>query len=73
MRELMRQLPFRLVIETAENGFLVYINQDFSSGTMRPKPYVFDSMEKLLVFVNEAFPKEKDALKKIKEIYSPIE
>lgn len=41
----------RLVIETAENGFLVYVNQDFSQGTIRPKPYVFESMETLQRFI----------------------
>lgn len=41
----------RLVIETAQNGFLVYVNQDFSQGTVRPKPYVFESMETLQRFI----------------------
>lgn len=43
----------RLVIEIAENGFLVYINQDLSAGTIRPLPYVFESMESLQKFVEE--------------------
>ena len=68
----MKQLPFRLTIETAQNGFLVYINEDCRSGTMRPKAYAFESMEKLLEFVKETFPKEKDALKIMKEMHKPM-
>ena len=55
----MKQFTHRLVIETAENGFLVYVNQDFSQGTIRPRPYVFESMENLLNFVSENFSEEK--------------
>jgi hypothetical protein len=55
----MKQFTHRLVIETAENGFLVYVNQDFSAGTIRPLPYVFESMENLLNFVSENFSEEK--------------
>lgn len=59
----MDQFTHRLVIETAENGFLVYINQDFSQGTVRPRPYVFESMESLLNFVKNNFS-EKQMYKK---------
>jgi len=55
----MNQFTNRLVIEPAENGFLVYVNQDFSQGTIRPRPYVFESMENLLNFVSENFSEEK--------------
>lgn len=48
----------RLVIETAENGFLVYVNQDFSQGTIRPRPYVFESMESLQEFIKVRFSKK---------------
>lgn len=57
----MEKETFRLVIETAQNGFLVYVNQDFSTGTIRPKPYAFESMENLLKFVEKKFTKEKSA------------
>lgn len=63
--------PFRLEIETAENGFLVCINRDFSSGAMRPKPYVFENMETLLDFVKKTFPKEKSAFQRMEEMYKP--
>jgi hypothetical protein len=63
--------PFRLVIETAENGFLVYVNQDFSSGTIRPKPYVFENMQHLLEFVHKSFPEEKSAIQRMEEMYRP--
>lgn len=44
----------RLVIETAENGFLVYVNQDFSQGTSRPRPYVFESIASLEIFIEKS-------------------
>jgi len=47
----------RLVIEKAMNGFLVFVNQDFSPGTARPLPYVFESMEALQKFVELNFNK----------------
>ena len=47
----------RLVIEVAQNGFLVYVNQDLSAGTVRPIPYVFESMQTLQKFVEENFEK----------------
>lgn len=50
-------LAYRLVVETAENGFLVYKNQDFAQGTARPRPYVFESMETLLKFIEQQFNK----------------
>lgn len=59
----------RLVIETTQNGFLVYVNQDFSTGTIRPLPYAFESMENLLNFVKKTLPEEKNALERIKEMY----
>lgn len=55
----MEEITNRLVIETAKNGFLVYVNQDFTPGTIRPKPYVFESMQSLLEFVNKSFHKKK--------------
>lgn len=50
----------RLVIEVAQNGFLVYINQDLSAGTVRPIPYVFESMQTLQKFVEENFEKTQE-------------
>jgi hypothetical protein len=47
----------RLVIECAENGFLVYVNEDFSQGIIRPIPYVFESMESLQKFIDERLAK----------------
>jgi hypothetical protein len=61
----------RLVIENAENGFLVYINQDFSQGTIRPRPYVFESMENLLNFVDEAFSEKQSTLDMVKQMHKP--
>ena len=67
----MEELTNRLVIETAKNGFLVYVNQDFTTGTIRPKPYVFESMQSLLEFVNKSFPEEKSAIQRMEEMYRP--
>lgn len=50
----------RLVIEVAQNGFLVYVNQDLSAGTVRPIPYVFESMQTLQKFVEENFEKTQE-------------
>jgi hypothetical protein len=60
----MTKFTHRLVIETAENGFLVYVNQDFSQGTSRPRPYVFESMESLLKFVESSFVSSDNNLPK---------
>jgi hypothetical protein len=49
------EVPYRLVIEKAQNGFLVYVNQDFSNTAIRPLPYVFETMENLLEFINKEF------------------
>jgi hypothetical protein len=47
----MEQKVNRLVIEPAVNGWLVYVNQDYALGTIRPLPYVFETMENLLEFI----------------------
>jgi hypothetical protein len=67
----MKQSTHRLVIETAENGFLVYVNQDFSQGTIRPRPYVFESMENLLEFVKNNFYEEETIAEHLKKMYIP--
>jgi len=53
----MERETFRLVIEKVANGFTVYVNQDFSTSTVRPLPYVFESMEALQKFVELNFNK----------------
>jgi hypothetical protein len=65
----MEQFTHRLVIETAKNGFLVYVNQDLSQSTVRPSPYVFESMENLLIFVKKNFPDERSTAQVINEMY----
>lgn len=40
-----------LLIEPAKNGFLVYVNYYFSQTSCKPTPYVFETMESLLNFV----------------------
>jgi hypothetical protein len=68
----MKRFTHRLVIETAENGFLVYVNQDFSAGAIRPLPYVFESMENLLNFVSENFSEEKAVDNYFSTTYRPM-
>lgn len=65
----MEQFTNRLVIEPAENGFLVYVNQDFSQGTIRPRPYVFETMENLLEFVAERFSEKQSTVDMIKQMH----
>lgn len=59
----------RLVIETAENGFLVYVNQDFSQGTIRPRPYVFQTIESLFNFIKDNFSEKQSTANALKEIH----
>lgn len=47
----MEQKVNGLLIKPAVNGWLVYLNQDFSQGTIQPVPYVFETMENLLEFI----------------------
>jgi hypothetical protein len=51
----MENETFRLVIEKVANGFTVYVNQDFSNGTIRPLPYVFESIENLFKFIEQNY------------------
>lgn len=65
----MDEETFRLVIEPAQNGFLVYKNQDFSQGTVRPTPYVFETMERLLKFVEQNFHENESITDRIKRMH----
>lgn len=67
----MEQYTSRLVIENAENGFLVYVNQDFSQGTIRPRPYVFETMKSLLEFVDNRFSEKESTVDMIKQMHRP--
>lgn len=60
---------FRLVIEPAQNGFLVYKNEDFSPGPARPTPYVFETMESLLKFVEQNFHENESITDRIKRMH----
>jgi hypothetical protein len=52
---LLKEKTNRLVIEIAENGYLVYVNQDFQTGTVRPLPYVFETIESMQEFISKKF------------------
>lgn len=45
----------RLTIQPVQNGFAVYLNDHYAQGTARPVPYVFETMENLLKFVEQKF------------------
>ena len=51
----LKPLANRITIQPAQNGFLVFINDDFSQGSARPVPYVFETMDNLLAFVKLKF------------------
>ena len=53
-----------LLIKPAKNGFLVYVDYEFSSTSLKPIPYVFETMESLLNFVeNNIIPFNEERLK----------
>ena len=43
----------QLSVEKVQNGFQVYLNDYKHTGTARPVPYVFETMENLLEFVKQ--------------------
>lgn len=51
----LKPIANRITIQPAQNGFLVFINDDFSQGTARPVPHVFETMENLLKFIQLKF------------------
>ena len=53
----MDQFTNKISIERAQNGYMVRINEDFTA-TIRPLPYVFETMDNLLEFVKNEFNKK---------------
>jgi hypothetical protein len=55
----MREEINKITIDRAANGYQVYLNLEIypSGSVLRPVPYVFESMESLLKFVEEQFNK----------------
>jgi hypothetical protein len=47
----MGKLVDQLTIETAMNGYQVRLKDYILNGTARPVPYVFETMESLLKFI----------------------
>jgi hypothetical protein len=45
-------------IKPVQNGFLVYINDFGNTGTARPVPFVFETMDNLLEFVKLKFEED---------------
>ena len=58
--ENLEYITHRITIEPAQNGFMVYLNQDFSNGVVRPVPYVFETIDNMLDFIKEKFDKNKN-------------
>ena len=54
----MEKLVYRLSVQTAQNGFQVYLNDYMEGATVRPVPYVFETMENLLKFVEQQLEKK---------------
>ena len=54
----MEQFANKISIERAQNGYMVRINEDMTIATMRPLPYVFETMDNLLEFVKNEFNKK---------------
>jgi len=48
----------QLTIERAQNGYQVRLKDYQLNGTARPVPYVFETMESLLTFIEKQFNKE---------------
>ena len=47
----MEEIVNQLTIEKAMNGYQVRLKDYMSSGTARPVPYVFETMDALLEFI----------------------
>lgn len=55
----LKPITSRITIQPAQNGFLVFINDDFSQGTARPVPFVFETMDNLLKFIELKFAEDE--------------
>lgn len=53
-----KQITERITIQPVQNGFLVYINDFGNTGTARPVPFVFETMDNLLEFVKLKFEED---------------
>ena len=51
----MRERTYQMTVEKVSNGFQVYLDDYKCSGTLRPVPYVFETMENLLNFITVTF------------------
>jgi len=47
----MEEVVNQITIEKAMNGYEVRLKDYMNSGTIRPVPYVFETMEALLTFI----------------------
>lgn len=54
----LKPITERITITPVQNGFLVYINDYNTQGTVRPVPFVFETMDNLLEFVKLKFEED---------------
>jgi hypothetical protein len=58
--EKFERITNRVTIETAQNGYMIRLDEDFSSAVVRPVPYVFETIDNMLDFIKEKFDKNKN-------------
>jgi hypothetical protein len=58
--EKFERITNRITIETAQNGFMIRLGEDFSSAVVRPVPYVFETIDNMLDFIKEKLDKNKN-------------
>ncbi len=54
----MKPITERITIQPVQNGFLVYLNDNYAPGTVRPVPFVFETMDNLLEFIKLKFEED---------------
>jgi hypothetical protein len=54
----MEEIINKLAVEKVMNGFEVYLQDYRHNGTARPTPYVFETMENLLKFIEQQLNKK---------------
>lgn len=51
----MRERTYQMTVEKVSNGFQVFLEDHKYPATIRPVPYVFETMENLLDFISKTF------------------
>lgn len=53
----MNKQTYKITIEIAQNGFLIYLNDEFNINVCRKAPYVFETMESMQAFIKNELTK----------------